>query len=150
MRPQIKPILLAGGEHEFTHYGFAELARTEALDLWQPDITWCGGLTAARRIVELAQERQIPVVYHRGGEVWGLHLIAAGIGEPLAELVLGHHQAPKDQLWLDEPQAQDGYLSLSDAVGFGVNYLANVPETVDLKGDFEPQPIPVPGKTKFA
>ena len=120
LRPQIKPVLLAGGEHEFTHYGFAELARAQALDLWQPDVTWCGGLTAARRIVELAREHQIPVVFHRGGEVWGLHLIAAGFGDPLAELVLGDHQAPKDQVWLDEPQAQDGYLSAPQEPGFGV------------------------------
>ncbi len=120
LRPQIKPVLLAGGEHEFTHYGFAELARAQALDMWQPDITWCGGLTAARRIVELARQYQIPVVFHRGGEVWGLHLIAAGFGEPLAELVGGRQEAPKDQLWLDEPQAEEGYLHVPQKPGFGV------------------------------
>jgi L-rhamnonate dehydratase len=89
LRPQLKPVLLAGGEHDFTHYGFAALARSEALDLWQPDITWCGGLTAGIHIAALAAEHQIPVVPHRGGEVWGLHLLAAGYGEALAEYVMG-------------------------------------------------------------
>ena len=36
LRPLVKPTLIAGGEHEFTHFGFAEVARTEAYDLWQP------------------------------------------------------------------------------------------------------------------
>ena len=88
LRPAIKPVLLAGGEHEFTHYGFAELARAGALDIWQPDLAWCGGMTAARRIVEQAARSGVQVVPHRGGEVWGLHLIAAGLCEDLAELVL--------------------------------------------------------------
>ena len=70
LRPAIKPVLLAGGEHEFTHYGFAELARAGALDIWQPDLAWCGGMTAARRIVAQAARSGVQVVPHRGGEVW--------------------------------------------------------------------------------
>ena len=120
LRPQLKPVLLAGGEHDFTHYGFAALARSEALDLWQPDITWCGGLTAGVRVAVLAAEHQIPVVPHRGGEVWGLHLLAAGYGEALAENVIGLRDTPKDVLWLDELQPLDGYLTLTDRPGFGV------------------------------
>ena len=62
LRPQIHPILLAGGEHEFTARDFGHIARMRALDLWQPDVTWCGGLTAALRIAKLAQAHSIPVV----------------------------------------------------------------------------------------
>ena len=29
----VKPVLIAGGEHEFTHHGFREVARAGALDL---------------------------------------------------------------------------------------------------------------------
>ena len=55
LRRQIKPVLLAGGEHDFTHHRFTAIARAGALDIWQPDVTWCGGITATRRIVEQAQ-----------------------------------------------------------------------------------------------
>ena len=55
LRPAVKPVLLAGGEHEFTRHGFEDVARTGALDVWQPDITWCGGITAGLRILELAE-----------------------------------------------------------------------------------------------
>lgn len=120
VRPQIAPINLAGGEHEFTHYGFGEIARTDALDIWQPDVTWCGGVTATLRIIELAKTSGARVVLHRGGEVWGLHIIAAGLCDDLGELVLGHRNAKHDTLWIDEPQAEAGYLAVSDAPGFGV------------------------------
>ena len=120
LRDAIKPILLAGGEHEFTQYGFAEIARTRALDLWQPDITWCGGITAGLRIVELAGQNGVPVVPHRGGEVWGLHLIVASACYDLAEVLPGQREAPRDRLWLDEPAPVEGYLKPSEAPGFGV------------------------------
>lgn len=120
LRPQIAPIHLAGGEHEFTHYGFAEIARNGALAIWQPDVTWCGGVTATLRIIDLADKSGAQVVPHRGGEVWGLHIIAAGLCDDLGEMVLGQRNAQREELWLGEPQAVDGYLSLSDAPGFGV------------------------------
>lgn len=120
LRPRLKPIQLAGGEHDFTHYGFAALARAGALDIWQPDLTWCGGLTAGLRIARLALEHDVPLVPHRGGEVWGLHLLAAGYGEDLGELVMGVRDADRDVLWLDEPGPVEGCLAVGAAPGFGV------------------------------
>ncbi len=124
LREPIKPVRLAGGEHEFTHHGFAEIARAGALDIWQPDITWCGGMTAALRILDLAREHDVRVVFHRGGEPWGLHLIAAAdqasACDPLAELVLRDRHTPSDCWWLDAPEAIDGCLTPGDAPGFGV------------------------------
>ena len=32
LRAPVKPVLIAGGEHEFTHHGFGDVARTGALD----------------------------------------------------------------------------------------------------------------------
>ena len=120
LRPQIQPVLLAGGEHEFTARDFTHIARAQALDLWQPDITWCGGLTAVLRIAELAQQYNVPLVLHRGGEIWGLHFLAAGYGEDLAEKVMGKREAKRDILWNGEPASQDGRLVLPEGPGFGV------------------------------
>ena len=121
LRPQIQPILLAGGEHEFTARDFAHIARAQALDLWQPDITWCGGLTAALRIAELAKAHGVPLVPHRGGEIWGLHFLAAGYGEDLGEKVMGKREAQRDELWLAEPAPVEGRLRLPEGPGFGVD-----------------------------
>ena len=43
LRPKISPINLAGGEHEFGVAGFKDIAEHGSYDIWQPDITWCGG-----------------------------------------------------------------------------------------------------------
>ena len=120
LREPVKPVLLAGGEHEFTHHGFAALAGAGALDLWQPDITWCGGITAGLRILHLAKEAGVQVVPHRGGEIWGLHFIAATDCDDLAETHPGRWRGLRDELWLDEPQASNGYIAPLDHPGFGV------------------------------
>lgn len=120
LRPVVKPVLLAGGEHEFTHHGFGEIARSEALDLWQPDITWCGGITAGLRILEVARNVGVPVAPHRGGEVWGLHLIAATDCIDLAEVLPGTRDGERDELWIGEPVAENGRIAPTDAPGFGV------------------------------
>ena len=121
LRSKVSPINLAGGEHEFGVVGFRDIAEHGSYDIWQPDITWCGGITAGLRICELATEYGIPVVPHRGGEVWGLHLIAANDAcDNLAEMVLGHRDAATDNIWIGNPVIEDGRLSVSDAAGFGV------------------------------
>ena len=120
LRSLIGDTILAGGEHEFTHYGFDNIAKTEALGIWQPDITWCGGLTAGIRIVELANKHGIPVSPHRGGEVWGLHLLVATDCADLAEFHSDHIEEKRDMLWLNEPTPNNGYISPNDNSGFGV------------------------------
>ena len=63
----------------------------------------------------------MPLVLHRGGEIWGLHFLAAGHGEDLAEMVMGKREAVRDVLWLAEPTLQDGRLALPEGPGFGVD-----------------------------
>lgn len=120
LRGEVGATLIAGGEHEFTHYGFQEIARTEALDLWQPDITWCGGITAGLRILDVAREAKVPVAPHRGGEVWGLHLVVSSDCIDLAEQNPGNRGASRDELWIGQPPVVDGFMEPSDEHGFGV------------------------------
>ena len=121
LRPQIQPVNMAGGEHEFTTHGFADIARYESYDIWQPDITWCGGITAGIRIVDMAKEAKAEVVPHRGGEPWGLHLIAATDCEDFAELLPGVRAGESDDMWIGAPEAVNGYIEIDDdAAGFGV------------------------------
>ena len=120
LREQIRPIQLAGGEHEFTRFGFVAIANAGALDIWQPDITWCGGITEGLRILDLAGQHGVRVVPHRGGKIWGLHFIAASDCDDLAETHPKRWVPPRDELWLDEPQTVDGLLTPPDRPGFGV------------------------------
>jgi len=52
---QALDVPIAGGEAEFTRYGFRELISRGAVDIAQPDICISGGISEARRVAVLAQ-----------------------------------------------------------------------------------------------
>lgn len=109
------PIPIAGGEHEYNEIGFREVLARKALRVWQPDASWCGGLTQLRKIIALGQGAGLWVVPHRGVEVWGLHAIAALCDNPLAE------SGRPWVTWLrGEPKIENGMVAPTDAPGFGV------------------------------
>ncbi|WLI76289.1 mandelate racemase/muconate lactonizing enzyme family protein [Kosakonia sp. H02] len=60
-------IPLAGGECEFTRYGFKNVLVSEAMDIIQPDICAAGGLTECKKISDMAQAFGIRTNPH----VWG-------------------------------------------------------------------------------
>ena len=66
-------VLLTAGEHEYTRYGFQQLLDARSLDVIQPDVTWVGGLTEARRVVAMAAARDVIVIPH-GSSVYSYHL----------------------------------------------------------------------------
>jgi L-alanine-DL-glutamate epimerase-like enolase superfamily enzyme len=72
---------IAAGEGERTYYGFKDLIDKEAADVLQPDLSWVGGLTEAKKIAELAYHTNKEWVPHNWGTVINtaasLHLVAA-------------------------------------------------------------------------
>jgi len=77
---------IAGGENEHTPYGFSQLLKAGALDIAQPDIGSCGGITAARDIVALAQASGVAVNPH----VWGTAVAQAASLQLIAALPIPH------------------------------------------------------------
>jgi L-alanine-DL-glutamate epimerase-like enolase superfamily enzyme len=57
-------IRVAAGEQEATPWGFRQLIQRGRVHVAQPDISRCGGLTAARKIAWMAQEHSIDVCPH--------------------------------------------------------------------------------------
>ena len=57
-------IRVAAGEEEATRWGFRELIERGHVDVIQPDVTRCGGLSEALRIAREAERNGIPVVPH--------------------------------------------------------------------------------------
>lgn len=117
-------VLLTTAEHEYTRYGFRELIKRRCVDVLQPDITWIGGITEAKRIVAMAAAYDILVVPH-GSSVYSYHLQYAFTNCPLAEYI---NLCPSaDQivpyfggLFPDEPLPKDGFIDLPEKPGFGV------------------------------
>jgi L-rhamnonate dehydratase len=61
---QASPAPLAAGEQLATIWDFQRLIRGGCVDVVQPDLTRCGGLTVALQIAELADERGLDLVPH--------------------------------------------------------------------------------------
>ena len=78
---------IAGGENEHTLYGFRELLAANAVDIAQPDVGSCGGITAIRHIAALAQSHGVQVNPH----VWGSAIAQAASLQVIAALPYAHH-----------------------------------------------------------
>eukprot|EP00045_Choanoeca_perplexa_P017980 m.273438 g.273438 ORF g.273438 m.273438 type:complete len:442 (+) comp17684_c0_seq22:905-2230(+) len=117
-------IMVTTAEHEYTRYGYRELIRRKAVDVLQPDITWLGGITEAKRIVAMASAYDILVIPH-GSSIYSYHLQYAFPNCPLAEYI---NLSPKSDkivpyfggLFPDEPLPKDGFIDLPERPGFGV------------------------------
>jgi L-rhamnonate dehydratase len=57
-------IRVAAGEQDTTLWGFRELIERGRVDLVQPDVTRCGGISELLRIAEFARERGVETVPH--------------------------------------------------------------------------------------
>ena len=58
---------IAGGEAEFTKYGWNQLIKNKCIDIAQPEVCGLGGITEYLKVSALAQSNFIPIVNH----VWG-------------------------------------------------------------------------------
>ena len=76
---------IACGEHEYTEHGFDVLVRLGSAEILQPDITWCGGTTAGRRIARLVEAAGLEIIPHRGGSSWGFPIALTSPSCTMAE-----------------------------------------------------------------
>jgi D-galactarolactone cycloisomerase len=72
---------IAGGENEYTLFGFRELLARRSIDVAQPDLCIAGGFTGCRHIVALAHAHGVQVNPHvwasAVGQAASLQLLAA-------------------------------------------------------------------------
>lgn len=74
------------GEHWYRPSRFQSAAADRIVDVLQPDINWVGGLTAVRRVADIAAAAGISVILHAGGNnPYGQHASLALPDVPLTE-----------------------------------------------------------------
>ena len=115
---------IAGGEHEFTAYGFRDLLEARALDYIQFDTNRVGGLTQARKIAALAEAYSVPVIPH-AGQMHNYHVVMASLNSPMAEYFpVVDVEVGNELFWYifnGEPKAKDGFIDLDENVpGLGL------------------------------
>jgi L-alanine-DL-glutamate epimerase-like enolase superfamily enzyme len=116
-------IPIAGGEHEFTLYGFRDLLQARAVDYIQFDTNRVGGITQARKIAALAEAHSVPVIPH-AGQMHNYHIVMASLNSPMAEYFpMVDVEVGNELFWYlfaGEPRAKDGFIDLDEAPGLGL------------------------------
>lgn len=130
---------IAGGENEHTAFGYKALFNADAVDVAQPDVGSCGGITAARDIIAMAHANGVSVNPH----VWGSAIAQAASLQLLAAIPDTHHSLyPKqpllefdcsshpfrNQLTTTPLVLNNGVVNIPDGHGLGIKV---VEETVE-------------------
>jgi L-rhamnonate dehydratase len=115
---------IAGGEHEFTLYGFRDLLEARAVDYIQFDTNRVGGITQARKVAALAEAYSVPVIPH-AGQMHNFHVVMASLNSPMAEYFpIVDVEVGNELFWYifdGEPKAKNGCVDLDENVaGLGL------------------------------
>lgn len=115
-------IPIAAGESEATRFDFRDLAVLRAVDIFQPDPAFCGGITEAMRIAALASSFNLRFAPHlwAGAPCFfaGLHLCAASPASFTVEYSCGANPMIHD-LIEGNVAASDGMVAIPDGPGLG-------------------------------
>ena len=125
-------IPIAGGECEYLRFGFLQLLKNKSLDILQPDICSCGGITEAKRIAALANSYGVPIVPHTWGSGIGIHVALQFIAnlESIpgrlveAPFLLEYDQTEnriRDYLTIPKIEIKEGEIKIPNNPGLGVD-----------------------------
>ena len=122
LRTAFPSIAIASGERITTRWGFREYLERGALDIIQPDISHCGGISEMIKIANMAEVHNVRVAPHGP---YGPVNKAAGVHAAAVMpnfLILEHCRMPP---WYDAVQTQgltirDGHAELPTVPGLGV------------------------------
>jgi len=120
---EYSPIRIATGEEESGRLAFARLINETHIDVVQPDMSRCGGLTEAKKIASIAADANILCVPHafKTGILVAasIHLIASIPHAPFLEFSVTESGIRKELL--AKPFVQkDGYVDVPTAPGLGI------------------------------
>ncbi|WP_432453668.1 L-rhamnonate dehydratase [Agarivorans sp. QJM3NY_29] len=118
-------MMVTTGEHHGTLESFQELSET-GVNIMQPDVGWCGGLTTLVEIAAVAKSRGQLVVPH-GSSVYSHHAVITFTNSPFSEFLMtapkADHTRPQfDPILINEPVPERGRIHKDqlDKPGFGV------------------------------
>ncbi|GGG23339.1 D-galactarolactone cycloisomerase [Caldovatus sediminis] len=124
-------LAVAGGENDFTRWGFRDIVARKAMDIIQPDVCAAGGLSECRKIAALASAHGVECVPHAWGSAIGLaatiQWLAAMPDTPPAfrpiPPMLEFEQTPnplRDELAREPIRQANGIVRVPDGPGIGI------------------------------
>jgi L-alanine-DL-glutamate epimerase-like enolase superfamily enzyme len=118
------PVPVAAGEQVATHWDFEKFIARGCVDIVQPDLTRCGGLTVAKRVAQMAEDANIALVPHSWLSdllhAYSLHLIATLPRALFVEFNVAQSALTRGICGGALKLQEDGTISIPDAPGLGV------------------------------
>lgn len=126
-----QPIPVAGGETEFTRWGFRDVFEVGAMDIIQPDTCAAGGISECKKIADMAAAHGVRYIPH----VWGTTIGMSAALQLLAVLPNTPLRFTPVEPWLEYDRSEhpfreavtttrfplkDGWVTIPDAPGLGI------------------------------
>ncbi len=115
---------VAAGEHEYTRWQFRDLIEHGRVDILQPDVVKCGGITEMRKIAVLAETHNKDFVPHQTqttiGTAANLHVVAALKFCDRPQEFTGPPAPELEDLFEEPLRFTDGRLTVPDKPGLGL------------------------------
>ncbi|MBX3062321.1 MAG: mandelate racemase/muconate lactonizing enzyme family protein [Anaerolineae bacterium] len=131
--------VICTGENQYTRFEFLEIFTRKAADVIMPDLAKAGGIAEAKRIADLADAFYIPIAPHNVSSPLGMMAACHVLASVPNFLVLELH-ALEIPWWNelcigDAPFVKDGYMTVSERPGIGVELNDDFAQTMLWNGD---------------
>src|SRR5208337_4706641 len=118
------PVPFAAGENHYTRFEFSRLIEEGAVEILQPDLSKCGGITEALKIAAMASAYKLPVHLHTSQGInmaATVQVLSAIENSGYFETDCSLNNPLRDEL-IDPPIriAADGTISPGNKAGIGV------------------------------
>jgi galactonate dehydratase len=132
--PHSKAMICASETLAYPH-AFRDYLATGVAGVAMLDLSWCGGLSEARKIAGIAEAHQIPVAPHdcTGPVVFmaSCHFSLHARNTLIQESVRAFYTGWYTELVTALPSVKDGQITLSDAPGLGIDLLPGLDKRED-------------------
>ena len=122
--------LICASETLAYKWGFKDYLQTGVAGVVMLDLSWCGGLTEARKIAAMADAWQLPVAPHdcTGPVVWtaSTHLSLHAPNALIQECVRAFYTGWYKELVTELPRIEDGMIALNSKPGLGIELLTDL------------------------
>lgn len=122
--------LICASETLSYKWGFKDYLQTGVAGVVMLDLSWCGGLSEARKIAAMADAWQLPVAPHdcTGPVVWAAstHLSLHAPNALIQECVRAFYSGWYRELVTELPTVTSGMISLGDKPGLGLELLPDL------------------------
>ncbi len=122
---KITPLVpIAAGENHYGRFEFAQLLEAGAVQIWQPDLSKCGGITEGLRIAAMASAYRIPMNTHSSAtginHAATIHFAAAIENAGYFEACVSHFNPLRDMFGKVFEIGADGCVEPLDKPGIGI------------------------------